>query len=178
MRGLVHIYTGDGKGKTTAALGLTLRALGQNFKVCFITFQKEPKKFGYGEFKILKKLKNVELYHFAKICPYFNKVYPKQKIKREIKQAIEFIKEKIFIKNFDLVVIDEILVCIRENLLNIDELIKLIKAKPQNTELVLTGQANENIIKKLKEWVDYISYIKKIKHPYDKGIKRRKGIEY
>jgi len=178
MNRLIHIYTGDGKGKTTAAAGLTIRFLGHNFKVCFITFFKDPKKYGYGEFKILKNFKNVELYHFVKKCPYFDKNYPKEKIKKEIRFVVEFIKTKIFNKNFDLIILDEILVCVREKVLDINELINLIKLKPKLTELVLTGQANKTIIDKLKPYVDYISEIKKISHPYDKGIKRRKGVEY
>ncbi len=178
MKRLIHVYTGDGKGKTTAAIGLSVRFLGHNFKICFITFFKDPQKYGYGEFKILKNLKNVELYHFAKKCPYFCKNYPVEKIKEEIKQAVEFIKNKIFVKDFDLIVLDEILVCVREKFLDIDDLINLIKLKPASTELVFTGQANKTIIDKLKPYVDYISEIKKIKHPYDEGVKRRKGVEF
>jgi cob(I)alamin adenosyltransferase len=178
MRRLVHIYTGDGKGKTTAALGLTMRFLGHNFNVCFITFLKDPEKYGYGEFNILKKLKNVVLYHFAKKCPYFEKNCSIEEIKKEVKEAVEFIKTEVFTKNFILIVLDEILVCVREKILDVNELINLIKLKPQSTELVLTGQANKNIIEKLKSYVDYISEVKKLKHPYDKGIKRRKGVEY
>ena len=177
-KGLVHVYTGDGKGKTTAAIGLVVRALGHNFKVCFITLQKDPKRYGYGEFNVLERLKNVKLLHFAKICPYFNKNYPKEKVKEEILKALEFIKKEIFTKDFDLVVIDEILVCVREKLLGIDKLISLIESKPQHIELVFTGQANQLIIRKLKPYVDYISVIRKIKHPYDVGIKRRRGVEY
>ena len=178
MKKLIHIYTGDGKGKTTAAIGLAIRFLGHNFKVCFITFFKTPQKYGYGEFKALKKFQNVKLYHFAKTCPYFDKDYPIEKIKQELKEAIVSIKNEIFKENFDLVVLDEILVCVREKVLEVDELIDLIESRPQNTELVLTGQANKAIIKKLESYVDYISEIKKVKHPYDLGVKRRKGVEY
>jgi len=177
-RGLVHIYTGDGKGKTTSAIGLVIRALGHNFKVCIVTLQKDPEKFGYGEFNVLKKLRNVKLLHFAKFCPYFEKNYPEEKVKEEILEALEFIKNEIFTNDFDLVVIDEILVCIREKLLDIEKLIELIKLKPANVELVLTGQANKSIVNRLKGLADYVSYIKKIKHPYDANIGRRRGVEY
>ncbi len=178
MKRLIHVYTGDGKGKTTAAVGLTIRMLGHKFKVCYITFQKDPKKYGYGEFNILKKLHNLKIYNFAKICPYFDKKYDKKLIKQEIVTSINFIKNEIFNKNFDLIVLDEILVCVREKLLSISQLVKLLKSKPENTELVLTGQSDKKIVQKLKKYVDYISYIKKIKHPYDKKILIRKGIEY
>ncbi|MEN3013368.1 MAG: cob(I)yrinic acid a,c-diamide adenosyltransferase [Endomicrobiia bacterium] len=175
---LTHLYTGDGKGKTTASLGLLLRALGHGWKVCFVTFQKDPQKYGYGEFKVLKKLKNVKIYNFAKVCPYFTKKYDIEKLKLEISNSVKFIKTDIFRKNYDLVIIDEILVCVREKLLDLNDIKDLIKNKPLSTELVLTGQANKTIIDKLRDCVDYISYVKKLKHPYDKGIKRRKGIEY
>lgn len=177
-KGLIHIYTGDGKGKTTASLGLTLRALGHGFSVCFITFQKDPEKYNYGEFKVLTKLKNVKVYHFVKECPYFNKSYNIKEIKEKILMCVKNIKEKIFKGNYDLIVLDEILVCVREKLLDICSLIELIKSKPSVTELVLTGQANRTIVNKLKNYVDYISYIRNLKHPYDRGIKRRKGIEF
>lgn len=176
-QGMVHIYTGDGKGKTTASLGLILRALGHNFKVCLITFHKYPEKYKYGEFKLLKKFKRLKIYNFAKICPYFCKKYDIEKIKKEILCCIDFIKNKIF-SNYDLIVMDEVLVCVREKLLDIDVLLELIRLKPPNVELVLTGQSNTEIINKLEEYADYISLVKNLKHPYDKGIKRRKGIEY
>lgn len=175
---LVHIYTGDGKGKTTSSLGLTLRAVGHGFKVCYITFHKEPERYGYGEFKVLKKFKCVKVYNFVKKCLYFNKNYGIEKIKKEISICIETIKNKIFKENYDLIILDEILVSLREKLISTDELIELINLKPSSTELVLTGQANRAIINKLKDHVDYISYIKSLKHPYDRGIKRRKGIEF
>lgn len=177
-KGLTHIYTGDGKGKTTASLGLILRALGQKFKVCFITFHKNPKKYNYGEFRILSRLKNIKVYNFVEKCHYFDKSYDINKIKKEVLCCIETIKNKIFKERYDLVVLDEILVCVRERLLSIDVLIELIKLKPSTTELILTGQANRTIINKLRAHVDYISYIKNLKHPYDMGIKRRKGIEF
>ncbi len=181
MKGLIQIYTGDGKGKTTAAVGLVIRAIGQKLKVCFITFQKDPKKYGYGEFNVLYELskkKKIDLYHFAKKCQYFEKDFNTEEIKDEIKKAVKFVKMDIFSRDYDLVVLDEILVCVREKLIDIKEIISLIKQKPKNLEVVLTGQANEEIVSQLKDYVDYISYIKKIKHPYDSGIKRRKGIEY
>lgn len=177
MKGLIHIYTGDGKGKTTAAVGLTVRAIGHKMKCCFVTFHKSPQKYGYGEIKILKKLK-VKTFHFAKSCPYFDKKVDVEKLKEEVKTAINFVKTNLFNKNYDLVVLDEILVSIREKFLDIDELIDLIKSKPERLELVLTGQSNKEIVKKLKNYVDYITFMRKEKHPYDAGIKRRKGIEY
>lgn len=177
MKGLIHIYTGDGKGKTTAAVGLVVRAKGHKMKCCFITFHKSPQKYGYGEIKILKNLK-VKTFHFVKECPYFDKKVDVESLKNEAENAIEFIKTNIFTQDYNLVVLDEILVCVREKFLDIQKLINLIKSKPENLELILTGQSNDEIVKKLKEYVNYVTIMHKEKHPYDSGVKRRKGIEY
>ncbi|MCX7940418.1 MAG: cob(I)yrinic acid a,c-diamide adenosyltransferase [Endomicrobia bacterium] len=177
MKGLIHIYTGDGKGKTTAAVGLVIRAVGQKLKCCFISFHKNPEKYGYGEYKILKKL-NVKTYHFAKCCPYFDKKVNVGKVKKEVKNAVEFIKTKIFKQKFNIVVLDEILVCVREKFLEVEELVDLLKSKPEQLELILTGQSSKEIVEVLSQKVDYITFMQKLKHPYDIGVIRRKGIEY
>ncbi|MCX7956364.1 MAG: cob(I)yrinic acid a,c-diamide adenosyltransferase [Endomicrobia bacterium] len=177
MKGLVHIYTGNGKGKTTSAVGLITRAIGQNMKCCFITFHKDPKKYGYGEVKTLRKL-GVKTYSFVKKCPFFDKIVDLNSLRRDINHAFNIIKNNIFKQDYNLIVIDELLVCIREDLISIEKVIELIKSKRKNTELILTGQANISIISKIKKYVDYISYVKNLKHPFDIGVKRRKGIEY
>lgn len=177
MKGLVHIYTGDGKGKTTAAVGLAIRAVGNGLKVCFISFHKNPKKYGYGEYKVLSKLENIKVYNFVSECPLLDKNMDIVKVKKEIVKKLEFIKKKIFSSGFDLVILDEILIAIREKFVSIGKVIEIIKAKPDNTEVVLTGQMNKKILFSLEKCVDYITYCKKIKHPYDKGVLSRKGIE-
>ncbi len=176
-KGLIHIYTGNGKGKTTSSVGLLIRATAYKLKCCYISFYKNPYKYGCGEIKILKKLK-IKTFNFIKGCPYFDKKIQLGKLNKEIENAIIFIKTNIFKKSYDLVVLDEILVCIREKILNINKLIDLIKSKPEKLELILTGQSNKEIVKKLEKYVDYITFMKNLKHPYDSGIKSRKGIEY
>ncbi|MFN3550380.1 MAG: cob(I)yrinic acid a,c-diamide adenosyltransferase [Endomicrobiia bacterium] len=177
IKGLIHIYTGDGKGKTTSAVGALLRATVQKLRCCYISFYKDPYRYGCGEIKILKKLK-IKTLNFVKYCPYFDKKIQLEKLNKEIKNAIIFIKTNIFKKGYDLVVLDEILVCVREKVLDINKLIDLIKSKPKKLELILTGQSNKEIVKKLKKYVDYITFMKNLKHPYDSGIKGRRGIEY
>ena len=171
--GLIEVYTGDGKGKTTAVIGLACRAIGHNLKVCYIYFHKNPERWGYGEFKILEKI-GIDVFGFAKEHPYFDKV-EKEKLREECLKGIEFIKKIYKEKKYDVLICDEILISLRDSFLKEEEIIKIMEEKPENVELVLTGRiATEKIIEK----ADLVSEIKKIKHPYDKGIKSREGIEY
>jgi len=174
MKGLIHVYTGKGKGKTTAAIGLACRGRGHGFRVCYICFHKEPKKWGYGEHRILKKL-GVGVKGFAKRHPHFFKDISAQEVRKECLKGLEFIK-KIFQENkYDILILDEILISLRDGFLKEEEVLDILNSKPKNLELVLTGRgATEKIIGK----ADLVSEIKKIKHPYDRGIQRRKGIEY
>lgn len=173
-KGLIHIYTGDGKGKTTASIGQAVRALGHGFKICFIYFHKNPKKFGSGELKILKDL-GIDIYGFAEHHPYFDKDITFDEIRNECLKGIEFI-EKTFNENkYDMLILDEINISLRDKFLKEKEVISLLKKKPRNLELILTGRgASKNILEK----ADLITEMKKIKHPYDQGIKGRKGMEY
>jgi len=172
-KGLIEVYTGDGKGKTTAVIGLACRATGHNLKVCYIYFHKNPERWGYGEFKILEKI-GVDIFGFAKEHPHFDKV-EKEKLREECLKGIEFIKKIYEEKKYDVIICDEILISLRDGFLNEEEIIKIMEEKPENIELVLTGRY---ITKKIIEKADLVSEIKKIKHPYDKGIKSRKGIEF
>ncbi|MEW5693529.1 MAG: cob(I)yrinic acid a,c-diamide adenosyltransferase [Candidatus Hydrogenedentota bacterium] len=174
MRGLIQVYTGDGKGKTTAAIGLAVRARSQGLKVCYIYFHKDPDKWGYGEHKILKKLK-VDIYGFAKEHTYFLEDKSSDKILKDCLHSLEFIK-KIYQKNkYDMLILDEILISLRDGFIKEKEILELIKIKPTKLELILTGRGvTEKIIRK----ADYVSEIKKVKHPFDLGVKSRKGIEF
>jgi len=172
-KGLIEVYTGDGKGKTTAVIGLACRAIGHNLKVCYIYFHKNPERWGYGEFKILEKI-GVDIFGFAKEHPHFDKV-EKEKLREECLKGIEFIKKIYEEKKYDVIICDEILISLRDGFLEEEEIIKIMEEKPENVELVLTGRY---ITEKIIEKADLVSEIKKIKHPYDKGIKSRKGIEF
>ncbi|MGB9677436.1 MAG: cob(I)yrinic acid a,c-diamide adenosyltransferase [Candidatus Ratteibacteria bacterium] len=168
-KGLIEVYTGDGKGKTTAAIGLALRAKSHNLNVCFIFFHKK----NYNERELLKKI-GVDVFSFTEKHPYFEKV-DKEEIRRECLKGIDFIKNIFKKKNYDVVICDEILISLRDGFLKEEEIIEIMDQKPENIELVLTGRG---ATKKIIEKADLVSEIKKIKHPYDKGIKSRKGIEY
>ncbi len=174
MKGLIEIYTGEGKGKTTSALGLVIRARGHRLKIAWASFHKEPQKYKYGEFSILRKI-GIDVFHFAKKHPYFSKNVRKESLRKACIKGLEFIKKLFKEGKYQIIVLDEILISLREGYLKEKEILELMKNKPKTIELVLTGRgATKKIIKE----ADLVSYIKKIKHPYDRGISYRKGIEY
>jgi cob(I)alamin adenosyltransferase len=174
MKGLIQIYTGDGKGKTTASIGLAIRAKGQGLKVGIIYFHKEPKRWKYGEYRIFKNL-GVDTFGFAKKHPYFYKEIRKEEIRKECLKALKLIKKIFKEEKYDLLILDEILISLRDGYIKEEEILEIMDLKPKNLELILTGRY---ITKKIKKKANYVSEIKKIKHPYDKGIMGRRGIEY
>ena len=174
LKDLIQIYTGEGKGKTTAAVGLAVRAVGHGLRVCYIYFHKDPDKWGYSEHGILKKI-GVEVFGFADEHPLCDKKADSSKIRQCCLKGIGFIKELYLLNKYDLLILDEINISLRDGFLKIGEVIPLLTAKPAGLELVLTGRGADSELIKL---ADLVSNIQKIKHPYDKGVKRRKGIEY
>ncbi len=176
-KGLVHIYFGNGKGKTTAALGLILRQLSYNKKVLLVQFMKVPQKqfSQFGEISFLLKQKNIEIKQFGSV-DWVIKNNITIKAKEEAINALNFLKEKLTSNNYDLVVADELLYTIDMGILKQDDIIKIIKSKPVQTELVITGSHKK--YKKIIKFCDYVTEVKKIKHPYDNGIIARKSIEF
>ncbi|MFC2025066.1 cob(I)yrinic acid a,c-diamide adenosyltransferase [Chloroflexota bacterium] len=170
--GLVQIFTGDGKGKTSAALGVVLRALGQGLRVCIIVFMKGD--YPYGEWEALSKLPNVKITRFG-FRTFTNPANVKPEEMEQAKKALATAREATFSGNYDLIVLDEVNVAVAWKLVELDEVVKLIHDKPQNVELILTGRHAGT---KLVELGDLVTECLKIKHPYDKGITSRKGIDY
>lgn len=171
-RGLVQVFTGDGKGKTTAALGSVIRALGHGLGVCIVVFMKGD--YPYGECKILSQLPNVKIARFGSqqfIDP--NNIKPEDR--EQAGQALAAAREAVLSGSYDLVVLDEVNLAVAWNLVELDEVIKLINDKPRNVELILTGRKADT---RLIQLADLVTEMLKIKHPYDEGIKARKGIEY
>lgn len=168
-KGYVQVYTGNGKGKTTAAIGLTLRAISAGLKVYFCQFLKGQNS---SEIKYLKS--NPESILFEKTG---EKSFVKKAKPIDFKQARNcFHNAAIAIKDgvFDVVILDEIFSAISLNLINTNELEELLKLKPQHVEVVLTGRnAPKNILK----MADLVTEMKEIKHYYNKGVQARKGIE-
>jgi cob(I)alamin adenosyltransferase len=173
-KGLVHVYTGNGKGKTTSAVGLTVRALSHGKKACYSYFNKKPAKYGYTEIESLKKL-GAEILGFTDGHPSFDKSITKEKHKIQTQKGIETLKELILNNNFDMLIMDEILISVRDGFLEEALLIEFIKNKPKSLELVMTGRGATN---KIIEIADYVCNIEKIKHPMDNGVMGREGIEF
>jgi cob(I)alamin adenosyltransferase len=171
-RGLVEIFTGDGKGKTSAALGVALRALGHSLCVYIVFFMKGD--FPYGERKILSKVSNctVERFGFQEFVDPAN-IKPKEK--KAAAKALEAGRKAMLSRKYDVVILDEINVAVAWKLINVNDVIKLIHDKPEKVELILTGRYADP---KLIKLADLVTDMVKVKHPYDKGILSRKGIDY
>lgn len=171
-RGLVEIFTGSGKGKTTAALGAALRALGHELRVHIVFFMKGG--YPYGERNMLPQLPNVSFQSFGHEH-FVDPQNVKAEEREQAREALQAARAAISSGKFDLVVLDEVNVAVAWKLIEVEELIKLIEKKPQNVELILTGRyADQRLI----ERADLVTEMVEVKHPYQKGIKARKGIEY
>lgn len=136
--GLVQLYTGDGKGKTTAALGLALRAAGHGFKVCFIQFMKG--KIDYGELKAASMLSPYLEIHQKGRETFVSKENPDPEDVRLARDGLQFAKEAVHSGRYDIVVLDEINVAVDYNLFPKEEVLELIRSKPRHVELILTGR--------------------------------------
>lgn len=171
-KGLVQVFTGNGKGKTTAALGTILRAAGHGLRVFIVFFMKGD--YAYGEFRTLPKLPNVDVASFG----FRQFTDPANVRPEEIEQAglaLAAAREAALSGKYDLVVLDEVNVALHFKLIARDELVKLITDKPPHVELIITGRyADPGII----GLADLVTEMVNVKHPFDKGIKARKGIEY
>lgn len=171
-RGLVQVYTGNGKGKTSAAFGLALRAIGRGLKVCVIQFIKGG--FDYGELYVVKDLPNLELRAFGQ-GKFVTDVPPDEKDAGLAREAFELAKEAVKGGNYDVVILDEINVAVHLRLIGVEEVVDLIRDKPEHVELVLTGRHAPS---KIIEMADLVTEMKEIKHPHRKGIPSRRGIEF
>ncbi|MEW6108454.1 MAG: cob(I)yrinic acid a,c-diamide adenosyltransferase [Nitrospirota bacterium] len=171
--GLIHIYTGDGKGKTTAAVGLAIRAKSRGLRTLFVYFFKESKPS--GETNILKDI-GIQILIFDKVkSPLFNPDIDKLSLKEAVQEAISFLKDIFSEENFDMIILDEFICLTTEGLLSEDEAVQFITSKPAGLELVLTGRgATEKMI----NVADYVTFMQKLKHPFKNNIKGRKGIEF
>lgn len=171
--GLVQIYTGTSKGKTTAALGLTLRAVGHGFHVYILQFMKGRQD--YGELTGLKRLEpECRIEGFGtQGWVYKGQAQPEDRI--EAQKGLRRAQEIIASGEWDIVILDEIINAIWFELLTEDEVLRLINQKPKQVELVLTGRnASKNLIEK----AHLVTEMVQVKHPFEQGIQARLGIEY
>ena len=182
--GLVQVYTGGGKGKTTAALGLALRAAGHGLRTCVVQFLKAG--WESGERVAAKRLlPEVEIYAFgaarwgdrstaAKDTPWWE-LPPSEDDRSAAQEGITFARRAVTSEEWDIVVLDEVFGALKHELVSLDQLLTLICAKPPKVELVLTGRdAPEQII----EAADLVTEMVEVKHPFRRGVGARKGIEY
>jgi len=169
-KGLIQIYTGNGKGKTTAALGLALRAASAGLSVYLMQFLKNG---AYNEMKAIKKIKNIRAEQCGRGCLI------KRKAKKiDIDCAVKGLlraRETIMSGRYDIVILDEISVALQLGLLKTGDIIDVMNQKPCHVELVLTGRYCPGA---LKRRADLVTEMREVKHPYQKGVKARPGIEY
>jgi len=170
MKGYIHVYTGNGKGKTTAALGLALRAAGANMKVYIAQFVKGMK---YSETSALAKLQE-----FITVKQYGRKGFinrdPDKKDIQAAREGLHEVREIMRSGEYQMIILDEANIATSYNLFSVDELLDFIEAKAEGVELVITGRtADPRVIEK----ADLVTEMKEIKHYYQKGVKARRGIE-
>ena len=174
-KGLIIIYYGNGKGKTTAALGVALRAIGYHHNICMIQFIKG--EWDYGELYSTNKLKpNFELIVTGK--GFVGIIDDDHLIEEHIqssKNALKIAMEKISSRKYNTIILDEINYALKLNLISEEDVINLIKFKPAELNIIMTGNY---ISDKILGLADLVTEMKEIKHPYKKGIKAKKGIDY
>lgn len=171
MKGYVQVYTGDGKGKTTAALGLSMRAAGAGLKVFFAQFVKGQT---YNEIKLINNsIPEIEIQQFGRDC--FIKKEPQPEDIQVARRGFNATRKKIQSGDYDLIVLDELNIAIYYKLVAVDEVMNIIKGKPENLELIITGRkAPQQII----DAADLVTEMKEIKHYYRSGVEARSGFEY
>jgi cob(I)alamin adenosyltransferase len=169
---MVHLYTGMGKGKTTAALGLAFRALGQNRRVLLIQFMKKGSSF--GECKAAKRFPKFKILQTGD-GSWVRKDGSSAKDRQLAQKGLSSARKAIASNRYDLIILDELNVCVDYGLIEAGQVKQILKDKPRELEIVITGRhAHPQIIK----GADLVSEIKEIKHYYKKGLTARKGIEY
>ena len=174
-KGLIIVNTGNGKGKTTAALGICIRAVGYDMKVAIVQFIKGS--WHYGELDGIKRLApNVELFAGGKgFVGIIDDNLPREEHEKAAKATLEYADELMLSSKFDILILDELNVAVSIGLLDIKEVLALLDKKPEKMDIVITGRgAHDDLITR----ADLVTEMKEIKHPYQKGILAQKGIDY
>ncbi|PWI47599.1 cob(I)yrinic acid a,c-diamide adenosyltransferase [Candidatus Heimdallarchaeota archaeon B3_Heim] len=169
--GCIHVITGDGKGKTTSALGLALRAAGHDLKTLMIQFMK--KGWDYGELRAVQSFPNIQIIQYG-TPDFVNKANPLPIDFQEAQAALAHFKKELS-NNWDIIILDEVNVALDYHLISEQEVLDLLERKPKNLEVILTGRyASQAII----DLADYYTTIQSVKHPYQHNINARKGVEF
>ncbi|MEO0102620.1 MAG: cob(I)yrinic acid a,c-diamide adenosyltransferase [candidate division WOR-3 bacterium] len=168
---MIQVYTGNGKGKTTAAIGQAIRALGHNWKVLMIQFMKGDE---YGEINTLKNISNITVKQFG-LKTFVKKGEPKPEDIKLAREGWQLAKEAIAGRKYDMIILDELNCALDYGLLDIKEILPVLVSAPRDLEIIITGRyAPEELIK----IADLVSEVKEIKHPLTKGVVNRIGIDY
>ena len=173
--GFVQIYTGNGKGKTTAAIGQGIRAYGNGLKVIMVQFLKSGKT---GELNTMDELgENFEIFRFEKKRGFVWTLTEEEKleVKKEVKVAYDFILDVIENCKCDMLIIDEIMGVLKNEFLSIEDVLNINKKKPKNMELIMTGR---NVPEEIVDKANLVTEMKEIKHYYKEGVPARKGVEF
>jgi len=168
----VHVYTGDGKGKTTAALGVVLRALGHGLSTHIIYFMKGFTR--YGEQAALDRLPGVSFQRFG-LSSFTDPQRVRPEERREAEKALEAAREAVMGGQFHLVVLDEVNVAVAFGLIPVEAVLGLLRDRPQGVEVILTGR------KAPPEFIaaaDLVTEMREVKHPFQQGVLARPGIDY
>ncbi len=175
MKGLVHIYTGDGKGKTTAAVGLGIRAFGRGFRVLMVQFLKGADT---GEIETISRLgERFVVRRTEEIKKFTWQMTPGelQQAKEKQQELFDFARSEAAQGNWDLIILDEIMAAINTGMIATESVEDFVRSKPEKLELVLTGR---NAPEALINLADYVSDIRAVKHPMERGVPSRPGIEF
>lgn len=173
--GFVQIYTGNGKGKTTAAIGQGIRAYGNGLKVIMVQFLKSGKT---GELNTIDELgENFEIFRFEKKRGFVWTLTEEEKleVKKEVKVAYDFILDVIENCKCDMLIIDEIMGVLKNEFLSVEDVLNFIRKKPKNMELIMTGR---NVPEEIVDKANLVTDMKEIKHYYKEGVPARKGVEF
>ena len=177
QHGYIQVYTGDGKGKTTASLGLAMRALGRDWKVLIVMFTKGGND--YGELNSFRQLSEKIADNLTIVQAGLDRVIYKsnecEKDHKKIKKGWNLVKKAVKNDEYQLIIMDEANIAIDMGILDVDEVVKVLKSKSDQMEIVLTGR---NAHPKIIEIAHLVSRIEPVKHYWDKGVHARKGIEY
>ncbi len=181
---MIFVYTGNGKGKTTAAVGQIIRALGHKKRACLIQLFKG--KEYYGEQKILKKLKDLDFFSFAPYHPLCAKstertfvrgehLFALESVKKQCAKSLDCLEKVLKEKKYALIVLDEFNIALRDKFMKSEKLIDIIRTKAGKSDIIITGRGAPKSLLKI---ATLITEFREIKHPFQNGISAKKGIEY
>ncbi len=170
MKGYIHLYTGNGKGKTTAAIGLAVRAAGAGKKTFIAQF---VKGMHYSELESLKRFPEIEIHQFGLDCFIVNE--PTQKDIDAARHGLNTVSAIISNKQYDVIILDEVCIALYYKLFSMEEFLDVLKLKPDETEIVMTGRY---ATQQLMDVADLVTEMKEVKHYYSCGVEARKGIEF